>query len=276
MAACAALTAPRLQACKGATAEFARISTAIRAVEDELKADGGDAGLAAWVRKLQQAEQSKLQLTVGMQVTARLSARARAALRKASGQGGHGARCGNSSAFAPGTGSHADSDVPSADTLRVVVGVCGTACRTHASSNACGVGVRLAQQFVASECHRTHRVLCLWRCFGVTATVERRAADAVLRAQVERKRLAGVHEAVDLVGKAAGLPAVERRLSLNFSPRVLGAGCSGHGGTDRATCLDPAGAWTWQWRTHMPLGAKAEGDARARRSRRSWRSLSKR
>jgi len=38
---------------------------------------------------------------------------------------------------------------------------------------------------------------------------------------VERKRLAGVHEAVDLVGKAAGLPAVERRLSLNFGLRVL-------------------------------------------------------
>lgn len=101
MAACAALTAPRLQACKGATAEFARISAAIRAVEDELKADGGDAGLAAWVRKLQQAEQSKLQLTVGMQVPARRSARALAAQHR------QRAGCDNPSAFAPGAGSHA-------------------------------------------------------------------------------------------------------------------------------------------------------------------------
>jgi len=57
------------QACKGATTEFARISAAIRVVEEELKTDSGDgAGLAQWVRKLQQAEQSKLQLTIGTQV----------------------------------------------------------------------------------------------------------------------------------------------------------------------------------------------------------------
>jgi hypothetical protein len=38
-------------------------------VEEELKTDSGDgAGLAQWVRKLQQAEQSKLQLTIGTQV----------------------------------------------------------------------------------------------------------------------------------------------------------------------------------------------------------------
>ena len=78
-AASATLTcaAPPGQACKGATTEFARISAAIRAVEEELKADSGDgaglahgdgAGLAQWVRKLQQAEQSKLQLTIGTQV----------------------------------------------------------------------------------------------------------------------------------------------------------------------------------------------------------------
>jgi len=46
---------------------FARISTSVKTVEDKL--NGGDgAGLAKWVRKLQEAEKGKLQLTIGLQV----------------------------------------------------------------------------------------------------------------------------------------------------------------------------------------------------------------
>ena len=57
------------QACKTATAEFARISSAIKDIEGELTADDkGGSGLAKWVRKLQEAERNKLQLTIGMQV----------------------------------------------------------------------------------------------------------------------------------------------------------------------------------------------------------------
>ena len=60
------------QACKAATAEFARISSAIKEIEEELKADDkGGAGLGKWVRKLQEAERQKLQLTIGMQVCSR-------------------------------------------------------------------------------------------------------------------------------------------------------------------------------------------------------------
>lgn len=59
-----------VKACSDATAEFARISAAIRDLEEELKSDcsSDGTGLAKWVRKLQEAEKCKLQLTIGMQV----------------------------------------------------------------------------------------------------------------------------------------------------------------------------------------------------------------
>lgn len=63
------LAALSAQACKEATCGFARISTSVKAVEEELNGGGGDGvGLAKWVRKLQEAEKGKLQLTIGLQV----------------------------------------------------------------------------------------------------------------------------------------------------------------------------------------------------------------
>ena len=58
------------QACKDATNDFARISTSIKEVEEQLKAEGTEdaTGLAVWVRKLQGTEKSKLELTIGLQV----------------------------------------------------------------------------------------------------------------------------------------------------------------------------------------------------------------